>query len=507
MSKITTQIFGFIITILVIRKLAVVTYGTYNFLISSLVVFNLFAVSPINSIFNRYIPELIQNKEYTKLKKIIFYGLTLSVFIFALILIGIYSLRNPFGNFFHIPNFESHFFAFIIFVLLGFLKVLIVAIIAALLLHKVSSILNIIHAAVHSLTYLYFLPVLTVNLMLYIEASLTFLYLLPSTVVLLRFYRNLDFESSKVQGSPVTRRRVFRFGLFSSLNELGAGIVGKTSDYFIISAISNQYYVGLYAFAYKFYYMIYKILPLKDFLTILRPLFIQKFTEKYRKEEFVQVYNFIIKVMLPVYMLPTIYFFIFGKSVIKYIYDPKYLDAYWVTCIIMFSNLFMAFFYPLTLTLILKEKMEIALLSKTVVVFSIFAGIYGMKHFGIIGVATATMIGDFLRNIIMLVMMRKKADIIYKFKELKKYLYVSVFLIAVFYLTQSFIGGILELLIISTIFAFIALALLIMYHPFNKKDLQLLERISQSSRIFKKVTPYIVKFYSLKPKFAANFFS
>ncbi len=71
-SKIVTQILGLVATVLVIRKLSVDIFGTYNILLNSFIVFQIFAVSSVSNIFNRYIPELIANKEYRKFRKFVF---------------------------------------------------------------------------------------------------------------------------------------------------------------------------------------------------------------------------------------------------------------------------------------------------------------------------------------------------------------------------------------------------------------------------------------------------
>jgi len=66
-SKIATQLFSVITTILVIRKLSVDVFGTFNLFQTSFVVFQLFTLSWIISVFNRYIPEIEGAGNATKL--------------------------------------------------------------------------------------------------------------------------------------------------------------------------------------------------------------------------------------------------------------------------------------------------------------------------------------------------------------------------------------------------------------------------------------------------------
>ena len=66
-SKIIVQLFGFIVSVLIIRKLSVTEYGTYTFLLSLFFIVQILIINPIGSVLNRYIPELINNKHYNKL--------------------------------------------------------------------------------------------------------------------------------------------------------------------------------------------------------------------------------------------------------------------------------------------------------------------------------------------------------------------------------------------------------------------------------------------------------
>ena len=74
-GKLFTQLFGVIATILVIRKYV---FGTYNFLIKILLIYFVFALSPVLNLFNRYMTELLQLKDFRRTKKLIRIGISLS---------------------------------------------------------------------------------------------------------------------------------------------------------------------------------------------------------------------------------------------------------------------------------------------------------------------------------------------------------------------------------------------------------------------------------------------
>jgi len=498
LGKVVTQMFSILATILVIRKLHVDIYGTFNFLLSIMVLYHVFAISPIQNVFNRYIPELIQKGDFIKFKKIIKVGIITSTGAVVLISLLLYIFNRPFSQFFNIPGLKNYFFALSFFIFFTFLRTLLNSILTSSLLHRIAALLNIFSSFIRSALLIILIRSIDVNLLLEIEAITALIFFLPGIVLLIRYF-NKKIENHIInQIEPVTRKRVMKFGMYSAFNELGAGIVGRTSDFYIISALSNLYNVGLYSFGNKIYEIIFKVLPVQEFLTVLRPVFFQKFTERFEREEFIQVYNLIVKIMLPVFVLPAFYFILFGKPLILLVIDPKYIQAYWVTSIILLSNITLAIFFPLSLVLHLKERMDIALLSKIVVIFSIGAGIIFMKFFGIIGVATATLLGDFLKNIFILLLLRKHVPISYRLRECKNYLFIFLAIGIPFYFIQYLISSAWTLLFISLIYLLINFLLIVVFHPFTNRDLYSLEKLSQSTRLTRKMKQPLVKIYGLR---------
>ena len=499
-GKIISQILGLVVTIFVIRKLSVSVYGTFNFLVASVFIFSIFGLSPLVSVLNRYIPEFVANNDYIKLKKLILSSFFLSLIVLIILIILLITFKNFYGSFFHIKDFDLYLYPFVLFIIFSIQKVFFTTVLASLLLHKYISILEIFYSLFSMILYIIYLPVLNVNIMLNIGIILAILYVIGSFIVLYRYRKTISFDDYSSEHS-FNKKRIARYGAFSLFNEIGAGVVGKSSDYFIISAIGSQYAVGLYAFAQKIQKVVFKIFPLKNFFTVIRPIFIQKFSKNLKRDEFIQTYNFMIKFMIPLFLFPILYFLIFGNEVITYIFDPKYLDSYWVTILVLFLGINIAIFYPIGLTIQLFEKMEYALYSKITVVFSIIAGIYLMKIWGIFGVALATLIGDLLKNLSMFFMIRKKAPIVYRFKEMINYLYISIFLGGSFYLINPLLTNVFKLIIFSVLFASIYLILNIMFHPYNAEDILLLNKIAGSSKITKKLKFIIINIYSIKLKF------
>jgi O-antigen/teichoic acid export membrane protein len=344
-----------------------------------------------------------------------------------------------------------------------------------------------------------FLSKLNVNVLLAIEAFTSLIYVIPGFVLVRQSILSVHTDVKVAANKAVSKKRVFMYGMYSSLNEVGAGIVGKTSDYFIVSAISNMQNVGIYAFATKIYDLIFRLLPFKEFMTIIRPLFFMKFTKKHDEEEFFNVYNLMIKIILPIFAIPCLYFMVFGKSLILYVFDPKYIDAYIVCVLVLASNLYYPFFFPINLVMMLKERMDIALISKIVVVFSIAAGIYAMKKFGVVGVAAVTLTGDFLKNLMILILLKREVKIVYRLRELKNYVIVLLAINVPFFVFANYFVS-LPALVTGTLLYFpLTLFLIVWYHPFNTYDLSILEKFGQTNRVARKVQVLVLKLYSYRP--------
>ncbi|KMQ51296.1 Polysaccharide biosynthesis protein [Chitinispirillum alkaliphilum] len=476
-SKFSCQIVGLFATILVIRKLPVEIFGTYNLLLGSVLLMEVITISAVSNVFNRYIPELVTKKQYAVYKKLIICGFMYSTILSTVLAAMLYLNRGLFASFFNIPEFNNYLVSFLIYCNLNFLKKLIETCLKSLLLHKKVAITTIISSIIRTTAYIVFIDKLDVVMLLYIEACISGLFAINGLIIYIRHNKGLYLAEISTKGNDVHSKRMIRYGALSAINELGVGVVGKTSDYFIIAAFSNPYYVGLYAFAHKLYKMIFKILPYKDFQTIIRPVFFKKYANKYDIDSFRNMYAFIVKMLLPVYALPAIYFFFFGRHIINIAFDPKYLNAYWVAVVVLSSNIFLAFFYPLGLTVMLKEKMEYNLYSKIIVVFSAFAGIYGMKYFGVVGVAIASLIGSFLKHSIVLFFMRGYPEVKYRLKDYRNFFIILPFLIP--FLGVHYISLNVFTLIITTVSFFVyAIAVFAIFHPYNEYDQQILRSLA-----------------------------
>jgi len=496
-GKLVSQVLGLIASILVIRKLDVDVYGTFSFLLGLFSVFQLFILSPVKDLLNRFIPELSMNNHMNALKRLAIYSTIISIILTGLMLACFAIFQGPIAKFFNINQFDLHFNAFMWYVITFGIKSMIEVIFTSLLLHKHSSTYNIFSYLARAILYFAFLPLLDVNLLLNIESIVSVVFIIFAVILIIRKYKTItNLKDTPYDGPPLTKR-VLRYGSLSMMNELGAGVVGKTSDYYIISAMSNAYNVGLYGFALKIYDMFYKVLPVREFETVLRPLFFKKFTGENEGMGLNQMYNFIIKILLPIFLAPFVYFVVFGLPVINIVFDPKYADAYVITCISLLTNVIAGVFYPLPFVIQLKERVEISLISKVVVIFSLGAGILFMKWYGIVGVAIATMLGGLLKNLLMWYMARNLDNISIHRAVYSKTIIFSAILFIIFLPFSSFYNSLTGLIIGSLIFTITYACFIIIVNPFNKNDYDVLNKLLHTHP---KISKLVLKMESVTSK-------
>jgi len=491
-GKIGIQILSFITSILVIRKLNIEMYGTYQLLLNIIFLFNVFSASPVINIFTRYIPELLNTHNHKKIWRLIRVGSSIVGFVTSILVLLIHLFRDQFADFLNVPDFSNYQLALCVYILLMLARQLISAVLTSCLLHKQLNIYLVLSSFTRSILLIVLLSRINVNLILYIEAVSTAVYVIPAFIYLTRYLASLKLINEGETDTPVTRKRIMKYGMYSSFNELGAGLVGKTSDFFIVSAMSNLHFVGFYSFANKVSELMYRLLPHQEFMTVIRPLFIQKFTKEHEEEEFNKLYNFMVKVMIPVFVIPVVYFIVFGRSVIEYVFDPKYLDAYYLCVLILSANIYYAIFFPVSMVIRLRERMDISFKSKIVVVFSIVGGIYAMKHYGIHGLAAVTVLGDLLKNLYMYFSIRREVDIRYHFNEMKNYILIFALVGGAMYFIQKVEMNFLILVVESFIFLALLGVMMIRYHVFSNHDMQYLNKIGTSNKHLSKLRKVIL---------------
>jgi len=500
LAKIFVQVITLLASILVLRKLSVDVYGTYVFLFGLFAVFQLIVTSPLRHVLLRFIPELKESVSQRSIRQLLAFSLSLAMLIVGIMIALTYMLRDEVAAFFNIDNFQQHISFFLIFILTYAIKNLGEIALTSLLLHKSMAILNIVLALFRSAAYIIWLKHLSVNHLLAIESCVSVLYAGSVSFVIMRHLKN-DQKKLSRKMDHVHIQRMKRFWMYSVFTEFGAGIIGRTSDTYIVAAMSNPYYVGIYGFAVKIYEMCYKLLPMREFESVVKPVFFKKYSHASSDEELNGVYNYSIKVLLPVFILPFLYFFLFGQPLISSIFGDKYIGAYWVTVLVLFGLFSNGVFYPLIMLIQLKEKLGIVLVSRVVVVLSLALGVYLMDRIGVVGVALATVIGELVKNVFMFIVFRRYCKINYEHSIFKSYAALVLSAMLLFVPVRMFLDSQLVWIVASICFLAYYAWFILNFHPLSSAEVQLFMSTCTSN---KKLAVIFSKLQLIVPKLLIN---
>lgn len=486
-GKFITQFISLIALVFVIRKLEVDIFGTFNFLLTVFLLFQVFGLSPFTAVIKRYVPELLQVGDYRGIQFFLKYVYLISTAIFFLLAFIIYIYSHELGEFFNITSLNNYIVPTLVYVFFQYYERISTTVLQSVLLNKELSKINIFASLFKTFLYFVFLEKLNINILLAIEVSYSIIVLLFSVIVIKR-YLSKQIQVSLENGLSPSRlniKRVLRYGAFSFLSEFGQGALGRSSDIFIVSAISNPIQVGLYAFGNRVYSMFYKIIPARELMSVIRPMFINKFSNGAASNDFLKMYNFIIKLLLPLYVTPAMYFFVFGENIIAHVFDVRYSDAYFVTLVLLSSNIFHGVFVSQGITIELLEKVEIKFYTQAITFISVFIGIYAMKNYGIDGLALVTSGALALKYIIMQLFLRKHINIEYDVNSYIKYIAIYLIMTVVFIPANGIIDSVGLLLLFSILYGITLLFLIYVICPFNDYDKDIITKIAVNSTLFR----------------------
>ncbi|MEO0289401.1 MAG: oligosaccharide flippase family protein [candidate division WOR-3 bacterium] len=480
-----------LISIYIIRKLTIEEFGLYSFILGSFFFVQIFSLSSVSTILNRFIPELIEKKRFSILRKLLEYSFIIVFVSLVLISILFYTFSKQFSTFFNLHDIMNYRTQIILF-LFGYIVLLYVrAISSSTLLQKETAVMNIIASIVRVLVYGIFIFKIDLRKIFLIESFTSFfnafqIYFL----VILKFIKKNIYNESKEKIENL-KKRILRYGILSFFNEVGAGMINKSTSYYVISSMSNPVELGKYSFAYKINDLFMKIFPIDQIANVLKPIFFMKYVNKQDDKEYLnRMYVFLYKFFFWVFSFLCFYFISVSDLVIKFVFDPKYIDSKRITDIIFMFTLFNAFQVPLAFVVLSLEKLEINLISKISLVFNIIGSIVIIKYFGIIGVAVILGTSILMKNLIIVVLLRKYVKLSFPIRSLSKTTFISLiiyFIIsfikrffvfsmsleAYIFIILTFLFGILSFYFLSKIF-----------NPFETDERDIVNQMFRKMKLF-----------------------
>jgi O-antigen/teichoic acid export membrane protein len=412
-GTIISNIISLSITVFLIRKLPVNDFGIYSLFFGSLSVFAMFSINGILISLTRFSPELIQKNYFTFLKSIIVKLFLISLFVTFLFVIIIFFYKEAIGTLLNIPNFSIYYSIFIINIFIYLEYTVSQNILIPLFEQKFLSIINVIGIVVRGILYWVFFSHISINLIFIIEAIGIGIATVPSLIYaynkLLKLANNSNIQTSTSEKKEY-KRRIYRFALLSTASEMGEGGFSQISDYYFVSAFLGPFAMGLYAFPYKIINSIFSWIPIGRINELMRPYFINKYYEKKEDNAYLnEMFNFLVKFFILLYGMIISGILSYQKIINIYVFKSKYIETQLLLTVILLFVLMRAFTFSIFMIIELKEKIQHSLYAQSFAVFNVFAVIFVLRYtgWGLIGVAFATGLSGFLRNMYMYLVMKK----------------------------------------------------------------------------------------------------
>jgi len=428
-SNLIIEVVNLFISIYIIRKLSVETFGFYNFILGSMFFVQILTISSIATIISRFVPEMIEKASFKLLHKFTLWAYT-AVFIFLILVsFAFYIFRSQMAVFFKLSQLPNFTVPIILYMFSYILLQLTKSYMSASLLQKEVTFSNISASFFRIILYIIFLSHITLYQIFLIETAANSVNGILQFIVFVK-YLMLNMQRDTGEKLKNLRARVLKYGVLSFFNEMGAGMISKASSYYVISAMSDSYKLGQYSFAYKMNDIFMKIFPIDQISNVLKPIFFRKYVSSNEhgavlNKMYVFLYKFLLWLLVPL----CFYFISVSDIIIVNIFDPKYLNAAVITNIIFMFILFNAFQMPLGYVVLSMEKLEINLISKVFLIYNILGSIFIIKDYGLIGVAVILGSSILFKNLSILFMLRKYIKLSFPLKSIFKLLSAGMLII------------------------------------------------------------------------------
>lgn len=473
------------ISIYIIRKLSVETFGLYNFILGSMLFVQIFTISSISTIVNRFIPEFTEKRRFTLFKKLFWYSYAIVFVCLAVISVLIYFFAGNFASFFKLDEIPLYRTEIMLYMFTYIILLLSRAVTSSTLLQKESAISNITASIARIAAYVIFLSRINLSVIFLIEAAVNGFNAFTQSMVIVRHLAKNKLNESKEKIENV-KGRIVRYGLLSFLNEMGAGMINKATSYYVISAMSNSFMLGQYSFAYKVNDIFMKIFPLAQISNVLKPIFFRKYINKPDDMSLLNdMYVFLYKFLYWILAFFCFYFLAVSDIIVINVFDPKYSDSITITNIIFMFTLFNAFQIPLGFVVLSLERLEINLYSKIFFAYNIIGSIYAMKWFGIIGVSFILGTSILFKNLFILYGIRRWIKLSNPYSSLLRSTVIGIAVFCAVFAAKRYLhmNPFLFLAASSVLSAVLYYLLTKAMMPFTEKERGVINMISEKTRL------------------------
>ncbi len=469
LQKLIAPLVNLLLTIYIIKKLAIVDYGIYNLLYAIISYLSLYSSMGLQNVLQRYVPEYYSKKEYGSVKFLFVSGfvsrLILSI-MFILILISIGDLA---GGFFKVGNLKEYVELFAWGIILVLEVQIVEVTLGSLLLNKAIMVSYLISTNLRAvLIYLFLEKNMGLKGLLLAETIYYGFLLLMQTYF---YYTNFSSKHASAVRT-LSLKRLLRYSGFSYLDELGWTILDVKTDFFVISTFLGPTMVGLYAFANQVIESIAKLMPDKMIRPLIRTAFFSRFSEHNDLQLLNRHCNILIKIIAFISFPLFVGVMAMGDKIVIHFYDEKYLPATNLLWIFSWFLVIISFQFPLQLVVQAVERVEITFYSKVFSIYNLIGEILIIKSLGLVGVALITCSARLFQSIFIYYRIRKFVPLKIDWQSLIKIFFNSLMMMAGLLLAKAVINNSAELIIAIVMAVFFYLGV-----SFFNKSFQVEERV------------------------------
>lgn len=388
---------GAFVTTYIIRSLSVVDYGVYALLYSLTGYVSVIASFGMPSVFQRFLPEAMQKKDYGLLKQLVLRGLLLRLILSVITVLVILYFNGPIGRFLKVDGWMSYFSVFAWGIVIYLEASLLTDVLHSLFLHKYSVISSTLYTVFRGVCVFVVLKLhLGIQGVLWAEVAAWGVWSLMQLYFYYALFLRLHPENER---SRVPLRRYFRYGGLSSLNELGNTVLGVSTDFFVITAFLGPGAVAFYAFADRVIRLMMHCLPHITLIDVIRPSFFTKYAESGSKQQLADMFNLLVKIGA-FFVFPLVTgVFVLGGEMISIVFKPDYLSAKPILLTMMVFTAINIFAQPAGLVLKAMEQVQVIMFSKVFAVYNLIADILVIQRFGVMGVVLVTCSAHLMTNL------------------------------------------------------------------------------------------------------------
>lgn len=473
-----SKLIDLLIIVAVIRTLPVAEFGTYSFLLGSVPLIQVFTTGGILTLFQRFLPEYVSKSSYPLAKQLIRNSFLAATPLILCVLGMIVLFGDRLSGFFNIPNLRLYLGIFAGYAFLYLCESLVGQILSSLLLQKYQAFTHSLYALLRGtlFMYLYIEDRLSLLTLLQIEVT-SFAFLLTlNTFMLLRVFW-CKYADKRTTFQPDEGKRLLRYVLFSSLNELGSTILFVQTDYYVISHFLGPTQVGFYSFANRVRSILEEVLPFRKGYEVMRSLFFSKLQDS-GDLKVDEAFNFLCKLSLFCVLPTLITVAVLGKQITRLIFSAEYLDAYPVMVTLLAYILGTSFFFVINLIVQLRERVEILLYSKVSAIYNLVASIFAAKLWGIEGVALASLTALFFQDALLYFYMKKYIALTLNLPPLLRIGFNSLVSGAVTYCLSAFVSNIYNLVLVTLAGVVVFFAMSFLNKAFSLKERDFLNRVA-----------------------------